>query len=330
MRSNKKIICTIGPSSFKTSVIKNLKKLKVNLFRINMSHTSVKDLKKRINFLKIVGKNKICIDTEGAQVRNTKILKKKFLKKNSLIKIYNDNFTCDSKKIFLYPKFNLNSIKVNALIHIGFEGLVLKVTKKNNKEDFLQAKVVTSGLIESNKGVHINTNLELDALTQKDIEAVKYGLKKGIKNFALSFVNKAEDVLQFRKLIGKKSFLISKIETRNAVNNLKKICKLSNAILIDRGDLSRYIALEKIPIVQEYIIKNAKKYNTPVYVATNLLETMIFNAKPTRAESHDIYSTLKEGASGLVLAAETAIGKYPEKCVMYVKKAIDAFEKKVF
>ena len=123
-----------------------------------------------------------------------------------------------------------------------------------------------------------------------------------------------------------KSFLISKIETLNAIKNLKKISIFSNAILIDRGDLSREVSIEKIPLAQKYIVDFAKKSNIPVYIATNLLETMVKDLSPTRAESHDIYSTLNQGAFGLVLA-ETAIGKYPVECVKFLKKCIKIYNK---
>ena len=146
----------------------------------------------------------------------------------------------------------------------------------------------------------------------------------------MSFVNSGKDIEQIRKIIGKKSYLISKIETKDAIKNLRQISIKSDAILIDRGHLSREIPIEKIPFAQEYIIKTLKKIKIPVFVATNLLETMIKDEIPTRAESHDIYSTLKEGASGLVLAAETAIGLNPIKCILFLKRCITSFQKKVF
>ena len=144
--------------------------------------------------------------------------------------------------------------------------------------------------------------------------------------FAISFVNSKSDISEIKKIVGTKSKIISKIETKNALKNLTQISNNSDAILIDRGDLSRYIPIEKIPLAQEYILKKSKN-KIPVYVATNLLETMIKENEPTRAESHDIFSTLKQGASGLVLAAETAIGLSPSKTVSFLKKCIKVFLK---
>jgi len=159
---------------------------------------------------------------------------------------------------------------------------------------------------------------------------ILYGLlsrKFNIKYFAISFVNHQDDLEEVKKIVGQDSFVISKIETQNAIINLDKISKHSNALLIDRGDLSRYVPIEKVPMAQENIINRSKKLNIPTYVATNLLENMIKENQPTRAESHDVYSTLKEGAKGLVLAAETAIGANPVECVRFLKRCIKVFER---
>ncbi len=323
-----KIICTIGPSSSSPSILKKLNKEGVNIFRINMSHTDLTKLPKTLSILqKHIDKDKICIDTEGAQLRTTLVKKKIYLKKNKIIKIFNDKNISTKKKIFFYPKFDILSIPNNTKIYVGFGGIILKVINRNKNNNSLIAKVIEEGNLESNKGVHIDYKINLSCLTEKDISAINYSMKRGIKNFAMSFVNSAKDIQSIRKIIGKKSFLISKIETLNAIKNLKKISTFSNAILIDRGDLSREVSIEKIPLAQKYIVDFAKKNSIPVYIATNLLETMVKDLSPTRAESHDIYSTLNQGAFGLVLAAETAIGKYPVECVKFLKKCIKIYNK---
>ncbi len=326
-----KIICTIGPSSSSSKCLKELKKEGVNIFRINMSHTNLKKLPTVIkNLKKCVGISNICIDTEGAQLRTSIVKKKIFLKKNKIIKIFNQNNISTNEKIFLYPKFDILSVPNKTKIFVGFDGIILKVINRNKKNKFLIAKIIQAGKLESNKGVHIDKKVYLDCLTEKDNLAIKYAIRQGIRKFAMSFVNSGTDIEIIRKIIGYKSFLISKVETLNAIRNLKKISRLTDAILIDRGDLSREVSIEKIPLAQEYIIKSSKKNKTPVYVATNLLETMINDLSPTRAESHDIYSTLKQGAFGLVLAAETAIGKHPIECVKFLKKCIKNFKKSFY
>ncbi len=318
----KKIICTIGPSSFKKTILKKFKMMGVNIFRINLSHTNLKVLEKRIKFIKdVVGINKICIDTEGAQIRTKKLKKPKFLKKNSYVSLgfnKNSNFN-------LYPKFNLKKINKNTKIYIGFDNLILNVLRV--KSDIIYCKVKNPGIIDSNKGVHINKNINLKPLTNKDVEAIRISKKLGVKKFALSFTNTSRDLEIIRKLINKKDFLISKIETKKSLINLDNIIKKSNAILIDRGDLSRYVPIHNIPIEQLKILKRSKKLKKDTYVATNLLESMIQNESPTRAEANDIFLSLYHGANGLVLAAETAIGKNPIKCVQFVKKCISVSKK---
>ena len=318
-----KIICTIGPSSSSKKILQKLKSNGVNIFRINMSHTKLSELPFILKFLrKIIGKDRICIDTEGAQIRTTKVKKKILIQKSKILNVFNNNNFSTKNGISLYPNFDILKIPRNSKIFVGFDGIILRVLRKNKKKNCLITKVINPGILDSNKGVHINKKIKLACLTEKDISAIKYAKKFGVKNYAMSFVNSQKDTIFMRKIIGKKSFLISKIETLNAIKNLKKISKYSNAVLIDRGDLSREVPIERIPLAQEYIIKSSQKTRTPVYVATNLLETMINDLSPTRAESHDIYSTLKQGASGLVLAAESAIGINPVECVIFLKKCI--------
>jgi pyruvate kinase len=323
-----KIICTLGPTSFNKKVLQNLKKQKIDIFRINLSHTNKNNIESRILYLKKNNIKNICLDSEGAQIRTTLCKKKYFLKLNKIIKIFNNDHFSNDKSISMYPSFNITSVKKKTKIYIGFNSLCLEVKKIEKSENYLIAKVIKSGYLESKKGVHINANIKLPALTNKDIYAFKLSKKYKIKYFAISFVNSHHDVEEVKKIVGPKAFIISKIETKNSLSNLLKITKASDALLIDRGDLSRYIPIEQIPIAQEQVIKFTNKHNKPTYVATNLLETMIKETLPTRAESHDIYSTLKQGAKGLVLAAETAIGNDPVGCVKFLEKSINSFFKK--
>ena len=149
-----------------------------------------------------------------------------------------------------------------------------------------------------------------------------------IKNFALSFTNSLQDVKKFNKILPNQK-KIFKIESRNAIKNLSSIIKNAENFLIDRGDLSKEIKIENIPLVQRKIFKLSKKYkNKNIFVATNFLESMIINKYPSRGEANDIFSTLEMGAKGLVLAAETAIGLHPERTIDFLSKMISVFKKK--
>jgi pyruvate kinase len=313
------IICTLGPSSLNSEFLKYSKN-KVDMLRLNMSHLEPFELKKNIEFIKKRTNCPICIDTEGAQIRS-KFKKRKFFKKNSLINISEKN-----NDLNLYPEDIKDKVKPNDVLNIGFENLKVKVLKKYNK--FLLTKVVRQGYLENNKGVHLeNRKIKLNYLTKKDIEAIQIGKLNNLDNYALSFTNSVSDVKYFNKLTNNKSKNIFKIETKQSVNKFNEIIKEGNNFLIDRGDLSKDISVYKIPETQRKLMKIKNRYKfKKIFIATNLLESMIANNYPTRAEANDIYSCIEMGADGLVLAAETAIGKNPIECVKFVNEMIKQFK----
>ena len=314
----KKIFCTLGPASLNKDFLK-FSNNKISLLRLNMSHVKIKDLKKTIQFIRKNSNVPICIDTEGAQIR-TKVNKKKRIKKNQIIKIYQKN-----NKFNIYPKQVFNLLKKNDILDVGFEGLKIKIQKVSPLS--LTCKVISSGLLENNKGVHlVNRKIKLNYITEKDKQAILIGKKMNIKNYALSFTNSYQDILKFNELI-KKETKIFKLETKTAIKNLNKIIKNGENFLIDRGDLSKDVSIELLPVVQRKILKIGKKEKKNVYIATNFLESMIENSFPTRGEANDIYNTLETGAAGLILAAETAIGKYPKECVSFLRKMIKTYSK---
>ena len=263
----------------------------------------------------------MCIDTEGAQIRS-KYKKRKLLKKNTTIEIGK----IEKKSLNLYPDYINNKLKLNDTLNIGFEGLRVKIIKKDKKKLF--AKVLNEGFLENNKGIHLeNRKIKLKCLTNKDVEAIKIGKSNNINNFALSFTNSLDDVKYFNKLTGKDVNNIFKIETKQSIKEFNKIIIEGNNFLIDRGDLSKDISVYKIPETQRKLIKIKNNYkNKKIFIATNLLESMIYNNYPTRAEANDIYSCIEMGADGLVLAAETAIGKNPIECIKFIKEMINQFK----
>ncbi len=314
-----KILVTLGPSSLNSKFLK-FSKGNVDLLRLNLSHINSDELSGTIDYIRKYNKTTpICIDTEGAQIRTK--FNKKFLRKNQTFKI-----NLDKKNSTFYPSEFLTKIKLNDIFLIGFENLEAKVKKINEK--FILLKVLQSGYIENNKGVHLkNRKVNLNFLTKKDNICINIAKKKKINNFALSFTNSSKDVINFRNLLPKTN-RIFKIETLKSIQNLKKIIKYGDNFLIDRGDLSKDVTIEKIPYYQREIIKTIKKCKGKknIYIATNLLESMVNNPYPNRAETNDIYNCLEMGATGLVLAAETAIGKHPIDAVIFLKKMIRSFK----
>jgi len=312
-----KIICTLGPRSLNKDFLKFSRK-SISLLRLNMSHLNLRNLEKSIKFIKKHTKVPICIDTEGAQIR-IKTKKEKFLKSGQKLVIG------DVKgKIRLYPNTVFKQIKKNDILNIGFNNLKIKALKKKKLIEF---KALTSGKLENNKGVHIeNRKIKLDYLTKKDLKAIEIGKKLKIKYYALSFTNSEEDIIKFNSLLREEN-KIFKIETSLAAKNFRSILKKGKNFLLDRGDLSKDVEVVNIPIVQRKLFELRKNFkNKKIFVATNLLESMLVNNYPNRGEVNDIFSSLEMGADGLVLAAETAIGKYPKDSVFFLRKLVKIFE----
>ncbi len=308
------IFATLGPSTLNKHFLQNLNPRYIKLLRINLSHTDLKEITKIVNYIRRYTKINICLDTEGAQIRTSKLSKKILnFKKNDIV-----YFKGHSNLINLVPKHIENKFKINDIISIDFNSVKVRIISQNDR--ICKGKVITGGMIASNKGVSIDRIINLPSFTEKDIHAFDIANKLKINHIALSFTSKSEDVVNLRKYFNYKIAVTSKIESRKGLKNLKSILSEADNILIDRGDLSREIKLEKIPKTQKNIIMQANKHKTPVYVATNLLESMVTRMEPTRAEVNDVYNTLIDGATGLVLAAETAIGKYPEKCIEMIIK----------
>jgi len=241
------------------------------------------------------------------------------------IKIHYADVIGDAENISFTPRSIAKEFVIGDRIRVDFNSVCFKVIEKH--QDHCLAVVEQGGIVASNKAADMDRGLPLVPITEKDKKAIEIGKKMGIRHFALSFANCREDVDRMRALAGEDAVIISKIESRSGLINLNSIITASDQIIVDRGDLSRQIAVEKIPFLQRRIISQARAMNTPVFIATNLLETMVTTKNPTRAEANDVASTLLMGANGLVLAAETAIGGYPVEAVEMIGKLIDQYSR---
>lgn len=321
------IVVTLGPSTNTEAHLRKLKDQGVAFVRINMSHSTLKDLEFFINLAKKVGVPFI-IDTEGSQIR-TGDLKNSSVKieENDEIKIYKKPIQGDKNKIYLTPESIIEQLEPGDILRLDFDMLILRVSDISTlRNGYITAKAVTGGTLGKNKGVVVDSashkQYALPPLSKKDYQSVKIGLKEGVGHIAASFMRSGASVDEVRRATRRKMKIISKIECIDGLEHLDEIIKKSDAVLIDRGDLSKEIPLERIPLSQKIIVHHARALNKGAIVATNLLETMITNRKPTRAEIHDIVSSVLDGATGLTLAAETAIGKHPFECVNTMQKLI--------
>jgi pyruvate kinase len=319
------ILCTLGPASLDRRTIQRLEQSGATLFRINLSHTKLVDLPRIIRTIRDATQVPICLDTEGAQIRTGDFVDGSInLRDNSVVRVHFRRVPADDRNFNLYPLDIARLLKLGDFVSIGFNSVLVQVIAKDN--DGVSMRVLRGGLVEQNKAVTVERDIPMPPLTDKDHAALIMGREMGLSHFALSFASRGEDVRMLRRLVGRDTFVISKIESRSGLENLEEIAVASQALLIDRGDLSRQVPIELLPQTQKSVIQRAGSVACRVYVATNLLESMVTTPTPTRAEVNDIYNTLADGADGLVLAAETAVGKYPIQCASMVSKIIRGFQ----
>ncbi len=320
------ILVTLGPSSLNEETVVSCAELGVYVFRINLSHTPIEKVEENIKLIQSWTDVPVCLDSEGAQLRNGSMINEQVeFNKGDEIRIEIEPIVGDSQKLSFNPISISKQFSVSDEIQVDFNHVRFQVVAKY--DDHFNAVVMEGGSIGSNKAADVSRDLEFDPLTEKDRQAIEIGLQNGVKNFAMSFANRPEDVELMRELCGKDANIICKIESPSGVDNLESIIECTDEILIDRGDLSRRVPIERIPFLQRRIIATARSMKTPVFVATNLLESMVTTQSPTRAEVNDVVSTLEMGASGLVLAAETAIGGYPVQAVRMIRSLMNEFER---
>ena len=323
--NRKLIFATIGPCSMKREIIQKMDKSGVDIFRINLSHTDARDFEKIINKVSKWTNKPVCPDTEGAQLRTGKLHKDELIvKSNDIVKLVGVGFKSTYNTIPINISSPVETLLVGDLVKIDFEEVLIKIIKINAKS--VEAEVITGGTIRSNKGISVDRQIDLPYFTEKDIEVISISNRLNIKTIFLSFCSGGNSIKELRSLFNYDITIISKVESQSGLINIDEICINSDGILIDRGDLSRDVAIEKIAFAQSYVMERGSYHKTPVYTATNFLESMIEKPKPTRAEINDIVSTLTRGGSGIVLAAETAIGKYPVDCVRIVSRIIREFD----
>jgi pyruvate kinase len=320
-----KILCTLGPASLDGDVIDALDSAGVDVFRINLSHTPLESVQDTIAHIRRYSSVPICLDTQGPQVRCGTVNADVVLDEGAQLVLTAENVTGTEREIMLWPASVFNTLKPGARVSIDFEGAVLVVTSVGH--DSATAVVSTPGRVRSNKAVTISPSPDLPALTATDLCAVEIGRRHGITHYALSFATSGEEVSELRRLAPVGAEIMAKIESRAGVRNMDSIIAACDVVLIDRGDLSREIAFEYVPYHQKAIIRRANRWHRSVYVATNLLESMVTSRVPTIAEANDLATTLLDGVHGLVLAAETAIGVDPVGSVRMVLRAVRAFER---
>lgn len=316
-----KIICTIGPCSFNEPILSRLMNRGADFFRINLSHTEEGEIEQRIKDLLGYG-IPIILDTEGSQVRTGNTSEIDFPEGN-IIKLYSRAVNCDSSNLFLKPSGVISKLKSGDIISLEFNSVLLRIIDDRTLNNgFISCQVAIGGKIGGKKAVQIESpTFTLPPFSKKDHLAVELAKKYGIKHFTLSFMESPESVLRFKQIYPE-AIVYSKIESKKGLKNFIEIAKVSDGILIDRGDLSSQVPLEKIPFIQKLILRKMEEMGKEAFVATNTLEQMAFALKPNRAEVNDIVNTILDGATGIALTKETAVGKYPVETINMLSNLI--------
>jgi pyruvate kinase len=319
-----KIVCTLGPAVDDEQLLEELILGGMNVARLNFSHGTHEDQQIRVDRLKKVREKlgvpvALLLDTKGPEIRLGKFEEGKvLLKEGNEFVLVNDTIVGNEQRSTVSHKELYKSVKAGTRILIN-DGLVaLEVVKVEDKD--IYCRVLNGGIISNNKGVNIpETDTHLPAITEQDIEDIKFGIRNEFDFIACSFVRKASNVNEIRRLLrkcgGEDIQIISKIENREGVNNFDEILKVSDGIMVARGDLGVEIPTEEVPIVQKMIIEKCYLKGKPVITATQMLESMINNPRPTRAESSDVANAVYDGTSAIMLSGESAAGKYPIESV---------------
>lgn len=319
-----KIICTIGPASSSPAMLEDLVKAGMNVARINCSHGDFEQHKTNIdNVNKVAAKLNqlvsIIMDLPGVKMRVGNLKNEPLvLKKGAQIVLTtNKGYSGDPRFIPVEFKKLVESVSVGSVIYLNDGFIQLKVVSKRGKD--VLCRVVMGGDLLSHKGLNLpGAKLSVKAITKRDLEFVDFGLKHGVSTFGLSFVERASDiqiVREFAKARGKKVYLVAKIERREAIANFDEILKAADAVMIARGDLGVEIPIEEVPIIQKRLIQRANIMGRPVITATQMLESMTQNVRPTRAEVNDVANAILDGTDAIMLSEETAVGQYPIETV---------------
>lgn len=329
-----KIVATLGPASNTVEKISELILAGMNVVRVNMSHGTYEAHAQVIKNVREASKKlkrevAILLDLQGPKIRVDKLPQNLILKDGEIWQLGETKFKNSEKYIpTIYDKL-VSDAKVGA--RILFDDGLLEAVVTEKLENFLNIKIIVGGELKSNKGINLpDIQVSAPSFTEKDQEDLYFGLQQGVDYVALSFVRRKEDILQVKYLLHKlkKNIpIVAKIEKPEALENIVSIIKNTDVIMIARGDMGVEVGNHLVPSVQKKIISICNATGTPVITATQMLESMITNSRPTRAEASDVANAIWDGTDAVMLSAETASGKYPVEAIQMMNKIIVEAEK---
>ncbi|MFI5359811.1 MAG: pyruvate kinase [Halanaerobiales bacterium] len=335
-----KIVATIGPASDSKEVVTKLVEAGLDVARLNLSHGDYEEHSRKIEIIREVeddtGKTiGIMLDTRGPEVRTGPLEDNKeiFLYTGDELVLTTDEVMGNKERISVSYKELTKDVKEGSRILIDDGLLELQVLAVNGND--IRCKVLNGGLLGSYKGVNIpGVSLNLPALTKRDKEFIHFGIKMGINFIAASFVRKAQDIIAIRAFLDNEGaegiYIIAKIENQEGVDNIDEILEVADGIMIARGDLGVEIPPEKVPVIQKRLIRKCNEAGKPVITATQMLNSMIGNPRPTRAEASDVANAILDGTDAIMLSGESAIGKYPVEAVKTMDRIAREIESSAF
>lgn len=325
-----KMIFTIGPSSDNEETLRKFIEIGMSAARLNFSHGTHETHKEKIELIQRLRKEMnsataIVLDIKGPKIRTHNFIN------DGVVLNEGDNFDfiCgeeilgDEKRCSISYDILYQDIKVGGKILVDDGLLKFKVTGVDGKT--IHTKVVVGGMIKNHKGVNVpNVIIKLPSITEKDIEDIKFGCKMGVDFIAASFIRKASDVLDVKKVLkenhGEHIKVISKIENQEGVDNMDSIIEVTDAVMVARGDMGVEIPIQRVPIIQKQIIKKCNEAGKVVITATQMLDSMIRNSLPTRAEASDICNAIFDGTDAIMLSGESASGLFPIEAAKTMSK----------
>ena len=328
MKPKTLIVCTIGPACRSLAMLKSLLKAGMGLARLNFAHGDLKQHAEDIRNIRRAASNlnipcRIMIDLPGPKIRIGKLKKEPiYLRIGEKVTLTTKDLLGDEKRISVSYKALPKSVRRGGMVYLSDGFLQLKVDKISNTE--VQCRVMIGGNLWSHKGLNVpDGKVLLEPVTRKDLEYVDFGLRHGVEIFGVSFIQTAEDILRVKahaRARGKVVRTIAKIERSEALENIDSILKVTDALMVARGDLGVEIPIEKVPVAQKLLIRQANLKGVPVITATQMLESMTHNVRPTRAEVTDVANAIWDGTDAVMLSEETAAGDYPLQAVQMMAK----------
>lgn len=330
-----KILATLGPATNTKEILLDLVKAGVNVFRINFSHADYDNVKARIKDIREINEETgqhvaILGDLQGPKLRVGVMEEGVTLQQNDTFIFTTDECTGTSEKAFMTYQNFPKDVKAGETILVDDGKLQFEVISTNKKNE-VTTKVIVGGVLSSKKGVNLpNTKISLPALTEKDMKDAIFALEQEVDWIALSFVRNPEDLRKLHDLIKQKSKhrvpVIAKIEKPEAVENIDALIPYCDGLMVARGDLGVEIPMQEVPLIQKRLVRRAKMARIPVIIATQMMETMITNAVPTRAEVNDVANSIMDGADAVMLSGETSVGKHPVRVIEKMTEIIKSVE----